>query len=97
MTLLGQIQLGKQLAQVLPIELPFKRLGCRFPVILKVKEPFGESVEVWEVVRCQNLPLDNGEVDLDLVQPAGMDGSVNEDEVWVATLQALYSPGTAMG
>jgi hypothetical protein len=60
-SLLRQIQLGEQIAQVLASEFPFKRFGCRFPVILKVQDPFCESVEVWEIIRGQDLSLDNGE------------------------------------
>ena len=85
----------EQLAQVLPSELPFKGLGRRFPVILKVKESLCQ-IQVREIVGCQDLPLDDGETDLHLGQPTGMDRRVNQDHVWVSTLQALYGSGAAV-
>jgi len=62
-----RVQLVEQLVQVLPIELPFKRFGCRFPVVLKVEESLCYSVQVWKIVGRQNLTLEDGEVDLHLI------------------------------
>ena len=37
--------------------------------------------EAREVVGCQELALDDREIDLDLVEPAGVDRGVDEDKV----------------
>jgi hypothetical protein len=34
-----------------------------------------------EIVWCEHLPLDNREIDLDLIKPAGMDRDVDEDGI----------------
>ena len=41
-------------------------------------DPVGELVEVGEVVGGEDLALDDGEVDLDLVEPGGVDGQVDQ-------------------
>lgn len=89
-------KLGEQLVQVLPAELPFKGLGRRFPVVLKIEESLRQNVQVWEIAGRQNLPLDNGEVDLHLVEPTGMDRRVDQDQLWIRALQALHSPEAAV-
>jgi hypothetical protein len=38
----------------------------------------------------------NGEVDLHLVQPAGIDRRVNQHQLWVRALQTLHGSGTAV-
>src|ERR1700680_3532831 len=91
-----RVHLVEQLVQVLSAELSFKRFGRRLPVVLKVKESLCQIVQVWKIVGCQDFPLDDGEVDLYLVQPTGMDRCVNQDHVWVLVLQALHSSGAAV-
>ena len=34
-----------------------------------------------EVIRCEYLPLDDGEVNLNLIEPAGMDWGVYEEQI----------------
>jgi hypothetical protein len=43
-----------------------------------------------------DLPLDDGEVDLHLVEPTGMDRRVNQDHAWVTILQAPHCAGAAV-
>ena len=92
----GDVQFVEQFIQVLTVELPFKGSGSRFPVALKIKQAFGEGIQVWEIIGRQNLPLDNREVDLHLVFPTGMDRSVNQDQLRVGVLQALHRLGAAV-
>jgi len=80
LTSLRQIELIEQLVQVLPRELPFKRLGRRFPVVLKIQEPLCQSVQVRKIVRRQDLPLNDGEVDLRLVQPTGLHDQIRGEK-----------------
>ena len=49
-------------------------------MLLKAQKPFFEGLQGKEVVRGKNFALDNGEIDLDLVQPTRMDGSVDGDD-----------------
>ena len=59
-----------------------------FPVVLKIQQSLGQCIQVREVVRGENLALHDGDVDLDLIQPTGMDGRVHENQRRVAILQA---------
>ena len=57
------------------------------PIVLKFEEAFGDSVETGKVVGGQNLALDDGEVDFDLIEPTGMDRSMDEGEARIAMAQ----------
>src|SRR5215831_17111197 len=93
---IGGSELIHELSQILTRELPFEGpRGC-FPVVLKIKQSFGQAFKVCEIVRVQNLALHYGEVDLDLIEPTGVDGRVNKYQSRIASLQALGGPGPAM-
>ena len=55
-----------------------------------------EGVEVGEVVGVDDLALDDGEVDLGLVEPAGVDGGVDDDQVRPGALEAVDAALAAM-
>lgn len=76
---------------------PLKRLGVVFVVPLEATESIGDGCCRRIVVGCQNFSLDDGEVDLDLIEPAGMDRTVNQAQVSIAFLQALDAPVAAVG
>src|SRR5712671_4477934 len=75
--------------EVLASEFPFEGPRRRFPVVLKIEQSLSHGFEVREVIRGENLALHDGEVDLDLIQPTGMDEQ--------ASLQALDCPRFTMG
>ncbi|MGH2764448.1 MAG: adenylate cyclase regulatory domain-containing protein [Actinomycetota bacterium] len=58
-----------QVAQVLSCELPLERLGAGLVASLKGEKATFDLAEVGKVVGGEHLPLDDGVVDLDLVQP----------------------------
>ncbi|HEV8103844.1 MAG TPA: hypothetical protein VGP69_08930 [Gaiellaceae bacterium] len=64
----------------------FERLRDLLVVSSEVEEALFDGSEVGEVVGLQHLALDDREVDLDLVEPAGVDRQVDEDEVRVPAL-----------
>ena len=45
---------------------------------MKGKQVVFEVIEAGEFIGCKHLALDNGEIDLDLVEPAGVDRGVNQ-------------------
>jgi hypothetical protein len=49
-----------------------------------------------EIVRCKNLPLDNREINFNLVEPAGMNGPVNKREITILVQESLGGLWTAM-
>jgi len=49
-----------------------------------------------EIVRCENLPLDNREIDFYLVEPAGMNEPTNDNWIAVPIPESLGCRGTLM-
>ena len=86
----GFVQFLQQRHEVVSSEGPVERRRDAFEVALELVQTFSDVIEVAEVVRCEDLPLDDGEVDLDLVQPARMNGRVNRYEARMLLLQPCY-------
>jgi hypothetical protein len=61
-----------EVIQFLSVELPVKWFGVPHVVILKCQQPVFDFCERLKIIRDQNLPLHDRKVDLDLIQPAGM-------------------------
>ncbi len=59
-------------AQFGACEVPIERLRATVVESRKVLDPILDRVEIRKVVRCEDLSLQDREVDLDLVQPACM-------------------------
>src|SRR5437870_3103642 len=59
---------------------------------LKTVEALGQHFQGVEVVWREHLSLNDREVDLDLIEPTGMDGAVDHADVSVTTLQASDTP-----
>ncbi len=76
-------ELNEEFVEVLAGELPFEGLSRSRPVVLKVQEALGDSVEVGKIIGRQDLPLDDREVDFDLVEPAGMNRSMHQRQAGV--------------
>lgn len=81
--------LGEEVAQILAGELPLERLGDPLVVRLEIRYPPFEFPEILEVLGSEHLPLQYRKEDLDLVQPAGMDGRMHQDGVGVPLAEAL--------
>ena len=76
-------ELVEEFGKILAGELPFERPSSVLPVVLKVEKALGKAVEIGKIVGRQDLPLDDGEVDFDLVEPTGVHRSVHEDQTGV--------------
>lgn len=64
---------------------------------LEVQQAFLEGGERVEVVGGEDLSLDNGEEDLDLVESAGVDWRAHDDEIGPPSGQPLLAGLAAMG
>ena len=89
-------ELDEELGEILTSELPLEGPGRGLPVILKIQEAFSDGVEIGKIIGCQDLPLDNREVDFDLVEPTGMDGGMHEPQAGVEMAKALNGSGATM-
>ncbi len=79
----------EELVEVMAGELPGERLGDSFVVFLKGHEAVGQNPEISKVIGVENLALDYREVDLDLIEPAGVSRKVDEPQVGPGTLQPI--------
>src|SRR5438132_3496398 len=87
---------GQQRRQILTRECPLKRARGGFVSVLEAEQRRFEGGEVSEVAGRQHLALDDGKVDLDLIQPTRMNRREAWNQVRPLALQALGSPRPAM-
>ena len=73
--------------EVSACKLPLERRSDLLVVFLEAQESSFDRCERGEVIRGEHLALDDGEIDLDLVEPAGMHRSVDRDHVAESGLQ----------
>ena len=83
------VEAFEEVCEVLAGEVPVERFGDLVVVALEVVQSAGELGGALKVVGGKQLALDDRVVDLDLVQPACVDGEVDEDQCRPAALQAL--------
>ena len=69
------------MAEIIARESPFKRRCGLFVALLKVQEPLLELGQGREVIGGERLSLHDGEVNLDLVEPTGVNRGVHQDDV----------------
>jgi hypothetical protein len=72
---------GDELFQVVAGGGPVERGGDLVVVVLESVEALDDGLEAGEVVRGQHFALDDGEHELDLVQPRGVKREVHQHEV----------------
>ena len=85
-------QLDEKDVQVTAREGPLERLGGLPIAALECNQAAFECREICEVARREELALNDGEVDLDLVEPAGMNWCVNQNDVWPRSRAAARCP-----
>jgi len=76
---------------------PFEGPGPTFVAPLEGNQCAFEVGEIGEVAGREKLALDDGEVDFDLVEPAGMDRRVDQNEIGPFCTEANSGPAAAMG
>src|SRR5208282_527471 len=79
--------------EILTGELPFEGPRRGLPVILKIQEAFGDGVEIGKIIGCQDLALDNREVDFNLVEPTRMNWGMDEPQAGVEIPETLHGSG----
>src|SRR5438552_9846245 len=76
---------------------PLEELGRVDVTVLKAAQAILDGRERWEVVGREDFALDDREVDLDLVQPTGVDGRVHEHNLGSLGLEPHDGALTTMG
>lgn len=77
--------------EIVARESPLEGLGDFLVVVLEAKDTLGEIFQGCEVVRVKCFTGEDGEVDLDLVEPAGVRGKMDEAEPGVLRAQTCHS------
>src|SRR5262245_33222244 len=77
-------------------EAPLEGTTDALVVALEVQDSLKEGRGSGEVIGCKDLALEPGQVDVDLIEPACMDGAVHEDEVWNSALESSRCGGASM-
>ena len=90
------IDLLEEFEKILTGKLPVEGLGNGFPIGLEVEEPLSDRGEVRKVVGGKDLPLDDREVDFDLIEPTGVHRGMDQQQARVLCLQARNRPLAAM-
>jgi hypothetical protein len=89
-------EFGEESGEVAAREGPLERLGGAFVVSLEAEEAVADLIERGEIVWGKDLSLDDREVDLDLVEPARVNGSMDQDKVRPGGAKAVGSALTAV-
>src|SRR2546423_9383410 len=82
-------QTCEELDQVAAGELPFEWVSHHLVAGLEGEDSVAEVLERADLGRSENLALEDREVDLDLIQPAGVNRQMDEHEVGVRILNTL--------
>ncbi len=80
-------ELGEQRGEIAAREGPLERRRRVDVVVLEAKEPLTDGAEGSEVIRREDLALDDGKIDLDLMEPACVNGGVDKYELRPLGLQ----------
>ena len=83
--------------QVTPGKGPLERFGGALIAALERHQAAFEGGEIGEVAWREKLALNDGEADLDLVEPAGMDRRVDQDKIWPSGAQSSGGALAAVG
>jgi hypothetical protein len=75
--------------EVVSGEGPLERLSDLPVVVAEAEQALGQRVERVEVVRGERFALDDREVELDLVEPGGVDGQVDQAQVLVGAFESV--------
>jgi hypothetical protein len=88
-------RLGRELfhhpREVVPCESPIEGCGHLLVILLEAQQSVLDFRQAGEIIGGQRLALDDGEVDLNLVEPTGMDWAVNRNEIGKGLGQALHA------
>jgi hypothetical protein len=91
------VKAGEKFAQVGASEGPLKGSGSLLVVVLEGEQTLLEFGEGGEVIGSEDLALNDGEIDLDLIEPAGMDRGVDEHDRGPRGAQAVGGFFAAVG
>jgi len=91
------VELGQEPVQIAAGESPLERGSRLLVMTLESPEALFELRQRGEVVWREDFPLHDGEIDLNLIEPAGVNRCVDKDGVGPLRLQPINGLLTTMG
>src|ERR1700693_5666483 len=89
-------ELVEELGKIVTCEFPLEGLGQGLVAGLKCEQALFDGGQRREVVGGKDLALDNGEVDFDLIEPAGMNRTMHGNQSWMFGLEAGHAARPTM-
>lgn len=93
---LGEEFLG-QLGEVIARKSPIEGRRHALVVLLEAQQSILDLIEAGEIIGSEGFALDDGEIDLDLVKPTGVNRTVNGNQVGIGLGEASHTGLAAMG
>src|SRR6516162_7229699 len=94
--LILRVDLPEQVHKVFAREVPVEGRCHGRVVLMEAQQSLLNFFKTYEVVGGQHLALNDGEIDFDLVEPAGVDRAVNRHQVGKGSGQPLNAARSAM-
>jgi len=92
----GRFDLYKEVCQIIAGKPPLKRLSYSLVMVLKAKQSVFKGGQRIEIVRSKYFSLNDRKVDFDLIQPAGMNRRMNQNDSGPTVSQTLGSFESSM-
>ena len=90
------VELGQERVQVAAGESPLERRSRLLVMALESQEALFEFDQRGEVVWCEDFSLNDGEIDLNLIEPTGVNRCVDKDYVGPLRLHPINGLLTSM-
>src|SRR5712691_3108745 len=90
------LKLDEQCSQFGAVKLPLKRRRVLIGKLFIQGQPEPDRFQVGHIIGCQHLPLNDREVDLDLIEPTGVDRRMDQNDTRIDLTQPLLRSGAAM-
>jgi len=90
------LELGSQGSQFGTVKLPLKRCWVLIRKLFVQGQAEAERLQIGKVIGCQDLALDDGAVDCDLMEPTGVDWCLDQTDTRIDLTQPLLRGVTAM-
>lgn len=88
---------GEEYVKIAACERPFERFRGSLITALERHQGPPEGAGVWKVVRSKKFTLNDGEVDLNLAEPTGVDRRMNQNRIVPFGSDAISGPLAAVG
>ena len=90
------VELGQERVQVAAGESPLERRSRLLVMALESQEALFEFDQRGEVIWCEDFSLNDGEIDLNLIEPTGVNRRMNQNDAGPSGSKAVGSASTTV-